>query len=158
MNFKFFCISPLAFLPRTRSTKSTCTLCSAWEIWNSYRNCSAWLDRDTDETSDCPYPGSISSSFWGILRIFILPLCSHTCHRLCLCIHFLQVRSACFVYSLCACVGGEPVGRVPSKSDGRAWLMFSLVARELLLISMSAARSEATSTCHYFSSPDIQAF
>lgn len=91
---------PLASLPRTRSTHSTCTLGSAWEIWNGYSNCSAWLDWDIDETADCPYPGSINGYFWGILRIFIHlqdpPLRSHTC--VCLCVHALICASEICVF------------------------------------------------------------
>lgn len=60
---------PSPLCQRTRSTHSTCTLGSAWEIWNGYSNSSAWLDWDIDETADCPHPGSINSHFWGILRI-----------------------------------------------------------------------------------------
>lgn len=41
---------------------------------------------------------------------------------------FMQVRSACSLYSLCR---WKPAGRAPSKSDSTAWLLLSLVAREL---------------------------
>lgn len=96
---------PLAPVPRTPSTHSTCTLGSAWEIWNGYSNCSAWMDWDIDETADCPYSGSINSSFWGFLRSCIHlqdpPLCSYICLFLCSRVLLLQLWSAWSAYTLC---------------------------------------------------------
>lgn len=92
---------PLAFLPRTRSTHSTCTLGSAWEIWNGYSNCSAWLDWDIDETADCSYPRSINRGIRVFLFIYRTPhppMCSYTvCFVF---VHFfVRVRSTCSMYS-----------------------------------------------------------
>lgn len=107
---------PLASQPKTLSTNSTCTLGSAWEIWNGYSNCSAWLDWDIDEAADCPYPGSINGHFWGFLFIYKTPICVTVHVVVFVFMHlFVHVGSVCSVYSLCLCVGGEPAGRVPSK-------------------------------------------
>lgn len=124
---------PLASLPRTQRTHSTCTLGSAWEIWNGYNACSAWLDWDIDETARCPYPGGMDSSFWVIRRFF----CAFTgppAASLYMCLSlrlFVWTGSACTENNLCLRVGGEPAGRVASKSDSTAWLQLPLLVREL---------------------------
>lgn len=121
---------PLASVPRTLSTHSTCTLGSAWEIWNGYSNCSAWMDWDIDETADCPYSGSINSSFWGFLRSCIHlqdpPLCSYI--YVCFCVHAFYFCN-CDLHALCtlcaSCVGGEPAESTPSESDKKHSLVTS---------------------------------
>lgn len=69
------------------------------------------------------------------LRIFINlqgPFCVNECVFVFMDMHlFLQAWSACSVYSLCLCVGGEPAEWVPSKSDSTAWSLLSLVGMEL---------------------------
>lgn len=69
------------------------------------------------------------------LRIFINlqgPFCVNECVFVFMDMHlFLQAWSACSVYSLCLCVGGEPAEWVPSKSASTAWSLLSLVGMEL---------------------------
>lgn len=77
---------PLACLPRTQSTHSTCTLGSVWQIWNGYSNCSAWLYWNINEEGWLLFiqtaSTALSEEFWLIYRppVYVLSLVrTHLC-------------------------------------------------------------------------------